>query len=51
MPHDVTGGSIGPASDIMMTGDTYSYTFVTAGSYPYICSIHPSMTGTVTVTP
>jgi len=28
---------------------TYSYTFSTAGSYPYHCSIHPMMTATVVV--
>lgn len=28
---------------------TYSYTFSTAGSYPYHCSIHTSMTATVVV--
>jgi plastocyanin len=30
---------------------TYSYTFTTAGSFGYICSIHPFMHGTVVVTP
>jgi plastocyanin len=30
-------------------GATYSYTFSTAGIYPYHCSFHPSMMATVTV--
>jgi plastocyanin len=28
----------------------YSFTFDTPGTYPYHCSIHPSMKATVTVT-
>jgi plastocyanin len=28
---------------------TFSYTFSTAGTYPYHCTPHPSMTATVTV--
>ena len=31
------------------TGQSYSFTFTRPGTYPYHCSIHPSMTGTVTV--
>ena len=31
-------------------GASYSFTFNTPGVYPYHCSIHPSMTGTITVT-
>ena len=30
-------------------GGTYSHKFDTAGKFPYHCSIHPQMTGTITV--
>jgi plastocyanin len=48
--HDVTdrGGSWG--SDIMNTGDTFSYTFMDPGTYAYICKLHPWMSGSVIVT-
>jgi plastocyanin len=29
---------------------TYSHTYSTPGTYPYVCAIHPNMHGTVTVT-
>lgn len=37
-------GVIGP-------GSTHTVTFAAAGSYPYHCSIHPTMVGTITITP
>lgn len=37
-----TSGDLSP-------GSNYTYTFNNTGTYPYHCSIHPSMTGTVTV--
>jgi amicyanin len=48
--HDVTfdGGNI--SSGVMNQNDTFSHTFTTAGTYHYICSIHPFMHGTVIVT-
>lgn len=33
------------------TGETYQFTFMTAGTYHYHCAIHPAMKGTITVTP
>lgn len=48
-PHTVTGNNGGPASSPLSQGKTYSYTFNTVGSFPYHCSIHPSMTATITV--
>lgn len=32
-------------------GGTFEHTFATAGTYAYHCSIHPTMRGTITVTP
>jgi plastocyanin len=48
--HDITfdGGGIG--SGVLNHNDTFSHTFPTAGTYHYICSIHPFMHGTVIVT-
>jgi plastocyanin len=30
---------------------TYSFTFTAPGTYPYVCQIHPTMRGTIIVTP
>jgi plastocyanin len=45
--HDVSGGPL--HSPLLSQGATWSFTFATPGTYSYICSIHPNMTGTVTV--
>ncbi|MFF2148825.1 plastocyanin/azurin family copper-binding protein [Kitasatospora sp. NPDC058190] len=37
-------------SQALNTGQSYSYTFTTPGTYGYLCTIHPFMTATVTVT-
>lgn len=37
------------SSGNLAPGDKYQFTFTKAGTYPYHCSIHPSMTATVTV--
>jgi plastocyanin len=51
--HTVTSqGTGGPlASPSLTTGARYSYTFTKAGTYAYLCTIHPFMTATVRVTP
>lgn len=49
--HTVTmSGKGGFDSGNLDSGKTFSNTFSKAGTYTYICSIHPSMTGTITVT-
>jgi plastocyanin len=52
-PHTVTSTSnSGPlASAALSTGQRYSFTFTKPGTYTYLCTIHPFMTATVTVTP
>ncbi len=49
-PHTVTVDSDGgPVSPTLNQNGTYSFTFNTAGTFGYHCSIHPFMKGTVTV--
>jgi plastocyanin len=48
--HTVTGkGSWASYNKPLASGKTVSYTFKKAGTYKYYCTIHPYMTGTVTV--
>ncbi len=37
-------------SGTLNNGQSFNFTFTKAGNYPYHCSIHPSMTGTIVVT-
>ncbi|MGH8870990.1 MAG: plastocyanin/azurin family copper-binding protein [Acidimicrobiia bacterium] len=46
MPHDVSGD--GFKSEVQSEG-TFSHTFDEAGSYPYVCTLHSGMKGTVTI--
>jgi plastocyanin len=50
VPHIVTSDTgAWPASGNLPTNQTFSYTFTTAGTYPYHCAYHPSMTARVIV--
>ena len=49
-PHTVAAKDGSFHSSSLDTKGTYSFTFTKAGTYDYICSIHPFMTGTVVVT-
>lgn len=50
-PHTVTSDDAGGPLDAATfdEGETYAFTFDTAGTYAYHCEIHPDMEGTVTV--
>lgn len=45
-----TDSQTGPNSGNLEPGKTFTFTYSAAGTYKYHCSIHPNMTGTVTVT-
>jgi plastocyanin len=47
--HDVVADNGEFKSDLFDKGATFSFTFTAAGTYPYHCSIHPGMVGTVIV--
>lgn len=47
--HDVvvTSGPASFRSPMLSKGESWSYTFTTAGNYGYTCSVHPDMRGSV----
>jgi plastocyanin len=50
-PHTVAASDGSFHSPGMGTGATFSHIFAAAGTFDYVCSIHPMMHGTVVVTP
>jgi plastocyanin len=51
IPHTVVSTDDPKAfkSKVLDTDEKFSYTFAKPGTYPYFCSVHPKMTGTVVV--
>lgn len=49
IPHTVVADDKTFKSKTLDTDETFSYTFDKPGTYPYFCSIHPHMTGTIVV--
>ncbi len=47
--HDVVADNGEFKSDLFDKGQSFSFTFTTVGTYPYHCTIHPGMTGTIIV--
>jgi len=49
IPHTVVSSDKAFKSKVLDTDEKFAFTFTTAGRFPYFCSIHPKMTGTVIV--
>ena len=49
MTHTVTADDASFNSGDISSGGIFSFTFSTVGTFNYHCSIHPSMTATITV--
>jgi len=50
-PHTIASSAKVFKSRPLDTGDKFSFTFTTPGTYAYFCSVHPQMTGTIVVEP
>jgi plastocyanin len=49
--HTISGDDLSFLSGNVTPGLSFEHTFTVAGTYSYHCSIHPTMQGTITVTP
>jgi plastocyanin len=49
LPHTASSDDDVFDSGNLNEGDEFSFTFEEAGSFPYFCSVHPTMTGTIVV--
>jgi plastocyanin len=49
IPHTSTSDATGWNSGTLDPGGRFSFTFQNAGTFPYHCTIHPGMVGTVVV--
>jgi YVTN family beta-propeller protein len=50
-PHALAFADGAKASDLLLPGQRFARTYVKAGTFDYVCSVHPYMTGTVAVRP
>ena len=50
-PHTVTANPGSFNSGVIPAGGTFQLSFPAAGTFPYVCTIHVGMSGSVTVTP
>jgi plastocyanin len=51
IPHTVVEKNKLFRSKALDTGDSYSFTFASAGTYDYFCGLHPHMVGKIIVKP
>jgi plastocyanin len=47
--HTSTSDGSGWSSGILAPGASFAFTFQTAGTFAYHCTVHPSMVGTIVV--
>lgn len=50
VPHRIASNGEFHDSNTLNQGESYSFTFKDAGTFPYHCAIHPSMQATIEVT-
>jgi len=53
VPHQIASdnsSAVSFLSNPLSTGQSFSFTFTTSGTFPYHCAIHPFMTSTIIVT-
>jgi plastocyanin len=48
-PHTATSKSSAFDSQAIAEGKTWSYTFKKKGAFPYVCTLHPTMEGSISV--
>lgn len=51
IPHTVVANDHTFRSQVLDTGDRFSFTFAKPGQFGYFCSLHPHMTGRIAVKP
>ena len=49
IPHSIVLAALGVRSKVLDTDKTFTYQFDKAGTFAYICGLHPTMHGTVVV--
>jgi plastocyanin len=49
IPHTVVANDKSFKSKVLDTGEKFSFAATKPGTYPYFCSVHPKMTGTLVV--
>ncbi len=49
LPHSVVDKGKAFRSKVFDTNNSFSFTFANAGTYDYICGLHPQMTGKIVV--
>jgi plastocyanin len=48
-PHTATSHAAGFDSGVIMPGKSFTFKATTHGEFPYVCSLHPTMTATLKV--